>query len=331
MSSSSQPARAVVPGALDGERLDRAATELLGGGLSRSQVARGIREGRLRLNGEVVSKPGLPVTEGQEIVLEQPPEPEWDLDSLPEPRILHQDEHLLVLDKPPGLPMHGTSLADRRPSVARFLVERFGPHLPTHQGPERPGIVHRLDRDTSGVCVAALDQETFLDLMEQFAARTIEKGYQAICYGKPRFQSDWIDKRLARDPKHPERVRTTRSNGPESRDALTYWEVLQRFEGFAHLGVKPRTGRTHQIRVHLASIGLPIVGDSLYRARNYGPGLFPSGAPAVTRTLLHAAVLAFEHPQRGERLEFPCAPAEDFAAFLQFLEQALPAREDAWE
>ncbi len=321
--------RIEVPAAQHGQRLDRALTALLGEGLSRSQITRRIREGLVRVDGEVVRRTGLAVLGGQRLELAEP-EAGPDEDFEP-PRILHQDEVLAVLDKPAGLPMHGNFLGDRRPSVARFLAERFGEQLPTNQGAERPGIVHRLDKHTSGVCVVALEQTAFLDLMQQFADRAVQKEYQAVCYGHPRFQSDWIEKRLARDEKRPERVRVTRSTGPESRDALTYWERIRCFEGFAHLRARPRTGRTHQIRVHLASIDLPIVGDPLYRARNFGPGMFPPGAPPVSRTLLHARRLAFEHPASGETIEYEAPLAPDMAAFLACLEEQLPdPKEDAW-
>ncbi len=323
------PRRAEVPATLHGQRLDRALTELLGRGLSRSQVSRRIREGLVHVEGQVVRRTGFAVEAGQRLELAEPEIGEDEAFTAPE--ILHQDEVLAVLNKPAGLPMHGNYVGDRRPSVARFLAERFGEGLPTNQGAERPGIVHRLDKHTSGVCVVALEQRAFLDLMQQFADRAVEKEYQAVCYGRPRFQSDWIEKRLARDEKRPERVRVTRSAGPESRDALTYWERLRAFEGFVHLLARPRTGRTHQIRVHLASIDLPIVGDPLYRARNFGPGMFPAGAPPVERTLLHACRLCFEHPASGESVEFEAPLAPDMAAFLACLEERLPdLQEDAW-
>ncbi|RMH02829.1 MAG: RluA family pseudouridine synthase [Planctomycetota bacterium] len=322
----SPPHRVEVPPALHGERLDKALTELLGGALSRSQVGRRIRLGLARVDGRVVRRTGLPVEAGQRLELAEPELGEEG--GFPEPEVLYADAHLAVLAKPPGLPMHGNYAGDRRPSVARFLEQRFGPGLPANQGAERPGIVHRLDAGTSGVCVVALEQRCFLDLMQQFADREVEKEYQAVCYGRPRFRSDWIEKRLARDERRPERVRVTRSTGPESRDAVTYWERIRLFAGFAHLRVRPRTGRMHQIRVHLASVGLPIVGDPLYRARNYGPGMFPPGAPPVRRPLLHARRLAFEHPASGEAVAFEAPPPEDYAAFLACLEQALPLAEE---
>lgn len=323
--------RAVVPPELAGERLDRAATRLLEGGWTRSRLARWIRDGHLQVDGRPVLRPGTPVAAGAELVLlvPEPPEPL----AHQEPAVLYRDDHLVVLDKPAGLPMHGNFRGDPRPSVARWLEERFGPGLPSLQGAERPGIVHRLDRDTSGVCLAALEPRAFADLMEQFAERSVRKEYRAVVYGRPRFRSDWVELSVIRDPRHPGRMRTLRPGArvEGAREALTYWEVVERFQGFAHLRIRPHTGRMHQIRVHLAAVGLPLVGDPLYRARNYGPGMIPPGAPPVERTLLHASGIAFEHPATGRALAFEADLAEDMAAFLSFLGEHLPAAEEGWE
>ncbi|KAA3608328.1 MAG: RluA family pseudouridine synthase [Planctomycetota bacterium] len=321
--------QAVVPIHLRGERLDRVVTELLGEGSSRSKISRWIREGRLKLDGRTLQRPSQPVDGGEELQLQLPEPPVLVLPGL-EPEILYQDDWLAILDKPPGLAMHGNYPGDPQPTVATFLTERFGPHLPTNQGAERPGIVHRLDRDTSGVCVVAFDQSVFMDLQEQFAERSVEKEYRALVYGKPRFQSDWIDRPLARDRKRPDRVRCVRHLGPGVRQALTYWQVEQRYQGFAHLKVLPKTGRTHQIRVHLSAVDLPLVGDPLYRAKNFGPGLLPPDSPPVERTLLHAHRLSFEHPERGERLDFAAPLAPDFTALDAFLGQRLPAEDEEW-
>ncbi|HJM39877.1 MAG TPA: RluA family pseudouridine synthase [Planctomycetota bacterium] len=320
--------RAVVTPSLDGGRLDRACTELLGGRLSRSQVSRRIREELVTVDGKLVTRTGHLVHEGQELCLAPLPIPE--VDSALQPLILWEDEWLAVLDKPSGLPMHGNYVGDPHQSVARFLEEKYGSNLPTNQGAERPGIVHRLDKGTSGLCVVAFDQATFMDLQQQFADRTIQKEYQAICYGRPRFKSDWVEARLVRDEKKPERMRVTRSNNPSTRDASTYWEVLERFEGFCHILARPKTGRTHQIRVHLTSIDLPLVGDPFYRARNFGPGMFPASAPRVERTFLHASTLSFEHPAKGEQMRFESQLAEVMQNFLKVLRADLPAKEDAW-
>lgn len=294
--------RATVPADLDGQRLDKVAVALLGASVSRSRLSSWIRDGRLTVDGETLQKPGLLVLQGQELVLAPPnleiPEPGSAL----EPGILYEDEHLAVLDKPAGLPMHGNSPGDAQMSVANWMMARYGKNLPIGQGAERPGIVHRLDRGTSGACVVAFDRQVFEDLQEQFAERSVEKEYHALCYGNPRFQGDWIDARLQADPKHPQQVRTTSRQDPSTRDAMTWWEQMEAFDGFVLMRVKPKTGRKHQIRVHLTSIGCPIVGDPFYRARNYGLGMLPDSCPEVERTLLHAAVIDFEHPVDGGRL-----------------------------
>ncbi|MHC4837116.1 MAG: RluA family pseudouridine synthase [Planctomycetota bacterium] len=294
--------RATVPQDLDGERLDKVAVALLGTTVSRSRLASWIKDGRLTVDGEVLAKPGLLVQQGQELVLAPPDLQVPERGSALEPGILYEDEHLAVLDKPAGLPMHGNSPGDTQMSVANWLVARYGKGLPIGQGAERPGIVHRLDRGTSGACVVAFTRQAFEDLQAQFAERSVDKEYHALCYGTPRFQADLIDARLQADPRHPQQVRTTQRHDAGTRDALTWWEQAEAFDGFVLLRVRPKTGRKHQIRVHLASIGCPLVGDPFYRARNYGPGMLPPGCPKVERTLLHAAALTFEHPADGGRM-----------------------------
>lgn len=314
MHGSLDPARARVTAPLHGARLDRAAAALLGLPVSRSALARWIRERRLRVDGVVVDRPAAPVAAGQELWLE-PPAPEPVSGSPLEPVLLFHDAWLAVLAKPAGLPMHGNYAGDPRRSVAAFLAERFGPGLPG-PAPERAAIVHRLDRDTSGVCVAALEAGALQDLQRQFAARTVEKEYEAVVYGRPRFDSDWIERPLVRDLQRPNRMRAVRSARPTAREAATYWEVRRRYAGFALLLVRPLTGRTHQIRVHLAAAGMPVVGDRLYGRR---AARLPPGAPPVRRPLLHAARLRFDHPARGERMEFSAPEPADLTGFLAFL------------
>lgn len=323
------PLHASVTSELRGQRLDVAALALLQPPVSRSRLQGWIREGCLRVNGEIERRPGLAVETGWELEL-LPPLPEVPSSgSALEPRLLHEDEHIVLLDKPSGLMMHGTSPGDARASVAHWLTARYGPNLPIGQGADRPGIVHRLDRETSGVCVAARTRAALEDLMAQFADRTVEKEYWALCYGTPRFQSDWIDARLVPDRHQPNRQRVTASMEPQTRDALTYWEVKERFAGFALLTAQPKTGRRHQIRVHLASVDLPVIGDPVYQARNFGPGLLPAGAPLPERAMLHAARLSFEHPETGERIlaEAPLPP--DMQALLDALRAGAPWREPA--
>lgn len=318
------PLEAVVPPERHGERLDRYLAEVAAGTWSRTRIADWVRQGLLEVNGQTVDKPSLKVEEGQFLRL-QPPEPQApEPGSQLEPVLLHEEETLAVLDKPAGLPMHGNSPGDPQASVATWLVSRYGADLPIAQGAERPGIVHRLDRDTSGVCVVAFRTDVFEDLMAQFAERSVAKEYLALVHGTPRFQSEWVERRLAADPRRPGLVRTTNGTDPGTRDAATYWEVAERFDGFALLRVRPRTGRKHQIRVHLASVGMPLVGDHSYKAKNFGPGMLPEGCPPVERTLLHAYRLEFEHPLEGGRVSFHADLPEPMRAVLEHLREHAP-------
>ena len=316
--------RATVPEELAGSRLDLVVLESVPIEVSRSRLGTWIRDGRVRVDGAVVAVPGEPVAPGQEIAVTPPRQQLVEPGSPLEPGILYEDEHLAVLDKPPGLVMHGTSAGDPQPTVASWLVQRYGPNLPIAQGANRPGVVHRLDRDTSGVCVVAFETRTFEDLMQQFADRSVAKEYRALIYGDPRFESDWIEKRLMADPRRPNRVKITRSWDSGIRDAATFWQVIERFDGFAVVRLRPKTGRKHQIRAHLRSIDHPIVGDPIYRAKNYGLGMLPDGHPEIRRTLLHAYALRFEHPRTGEILTIRTDPPPDFEGVLAHLRRLRP-------
>ena len=316
--------RATVPEELAGSRLDLVVLQSVPIEVSRSRLGTWIRDGRVRVDGAVVAVPGEPVAPGQEIAVTPPRQQLVEPGSPLEPGILYEDEHLAVLDKPPGLVMHGTSAGDPQPTVASWLVQRYGPNLPIAQGANRPGVVHRLDRDTSGVCVVAFETRTFEDLMQQFADRSVAKEYRALIYGDPRFESDWIEKRLMADPRRPNRVKITRSWDSGTRDAATFWQVIERFDGFAVVRLRPKTGRKHQIRAHLRSIDHPIVGDPIYRAKNYGLGMLPDGHPEIRRTLLHAYALRFEHPRTGEILTIRTDPPPDFEGVLAHLRRLRP-------
>ncbi len=327
MASSSTTFEGTVPLQREGgrlDRLDRLVVEILDPGISRSLAARLIREGRVFVDGQVVSKPGLVPKSGQSLSMVIPspevPEPGSPL----EPAILYEDEALAVLDKPAGLLMHPNTPHAPDPSVASWLESWKGDGLPIGQGAERPGIVHRLDRGTSGVCLVAFETEAFEGLLAQFSEREIRKEYRALVYGRPRFVSDRIQRRLEPDPHRPGRVHTTKSTRAGTRDAISDYKVLETFDGFAHLRVEPRTGRKHQVRVHLASEKIPILGDPFYRVGNFGPGLLPEGCPRPTRTLLHAHAIAFQHPLTGEELTFRTGLPEDMAEILEFLTEASP-------
>ena len=199
--------------------------------------------------------------------------------------ILYQDAAVIAIDKPAGLVVHAGAGAHSGTLVNR-LVHHFA--ALSHVGGDlRPGIVHRLDKGTSGVLLVARNDSAHQALAAQFAGRTVEKTYLALVHGRVRAESGRITKPIARDPVRRTRMTTRLANG---RSALTEYRVLQRFEKFTYLEVRIGTGRTHQIRVHLASLGHPVAGDRLY------------GAPAAERIFLHAWRIAFASPATGERV-----------------------------
>jgi 23S rRNA pseudouridine1911/1915/1917 synthase len=225
---------------------------------------------------------------------------------------LHEDEDLVVISKPPGMVTHPSSIV-RGETLSEWAVERYGA-LPTVQGEDRPGIVHRLDADTTGLVVLARRQAAAEALLAAFKARTVEKTYLALVHNVPRFDSDWIETPIGRSAKRSDRMSTVPEG--EGMQAETFYLMRQRFSGGALLEVRPRTGRTHQIRVHLSSIDHPLIGDQVYRGRR---GLHLArlpGAPRFERHALHAWKLAFAHPHGGAPLAFEAKLPPDFEAFL---------------
>jgi len=314
-----------VPPQLAGERLDRILVELLGGQHSRTRVQEWIGDGAVHLDGAPAERASQRLEAGQTLELrsvlrtrERPGGP-----ARGELRVVHEDEHLIVIDKPAGTLSHPTTVV-RGGTVSELATERWG-RLPAPQGEDRPGIVHRLDKDTSGLMVLARSEAAATGLVRAFRRRAVEKVYLALVHGDPRFDSDWIETPLGRSRRHPERIAVL----PEEeggRPAATFYTVLERFGpgrsgSLALVECRPRTGRTHQIRVHLSSIELPLVGDKVHTGRVKRPP--PAGdAPAVTRHLLHASRLAFEHPVGGERLAFEAPLPADFQAWLTWLRAA---------
>ncbi len=208
-------------------------------------------------------------------------------------------------------------------TLASALQFHFGPTLSATGGLSRPGIVHRLDRDTSGVILVARNDQAHARLAEQFAARQIEKEYLAIVCGSPAHDRDYIDSPIGFHP-HVRQMMAIRRDTPESRPAETFYEVLERFDGFATVKLLPKTGRTHQIRVHLSHIGCPVLCDRQYGGR----GRISLGElrrdPTDDRVLLerqalHARRVRFEHPTTGQPLEIEAPLPEDIAATIDAL------------
>lgn len=300
---------------LHGLRLDKALRALLPD-LSRSYLRDLVELRQVRVGGRVETKPRYLCQRGEELRVRLAPRREEEGPPPPNFRVLHEDPSILVIAKPAGLPVHRNE-GVRRHTVADYAQRDFG-LLPALQGAERPGIIHRLDKDTSGVMVLARTPEAFHAIRDQFRSRTVGKEYRAIVLGELRFDSEWIEKPIGRDPARPTRMSVMEEGGRES---ATYVEPVERFRGFTHVRCLPKTGRTHQIRVHLSSSGHPIVGDNVYRTQRWKQ-LLPPEAPPVARQLLHAYALEFAHPATGRRVRFIEEPPEDFERFLVFLRRA---------
>jgi len=300
-----------------GRRLDQflPETDL---GLSRSQAKKWIEAEVILLN-QKTTKPSALVKKG-DIVSGTLPEP-TPLSLEPEPfplRILYEDPSVIVIDKPSGMVVHP---AYGNPSGT--LVNALLYHckdLAGINGVLRPGIVHRLDKNTSGVMVVAKDDEAYHQLTRQFRNRTVEKIYLAIACGKFGQQEGLIDSAIGRHPSQRKRMSTRTKKG---RTAITRWKVVERMGGFTLLEVSPQTGRTHQIRVHLASIGHPLLGDPLY-GRKGRPGaiqdpLLKECMKRMNRQALHAHRLGFNHPRTRERVQFVSPMPDDMKEALECL------------
>jgi len=305
-----------------GQRLDTVVARHLAD-CSRSMAATLIRKGALRVQ-DAVKKPGYKVR-GGEIIAGQIPSPEA-IALQPEPiplRILYEDEHLIVLNKQPGLVVH--------PAPGNYsgtLVNGLLYHCPNLEGiglERRPGIVHRLDKGTSGTLVVAKNQVALNRLAEQFKARRIAKTYLALVYGEMPSASGTINLPVGRHPVDRKKMSVHSRRG---REAETRWWVKQRFGGLTLVGVDLKTGRTHQIRVHCAAMKRPIVGDPAYctkkTARQHLSRMNVDNAlklklQGAGRQMLHAWKLAFAHPQTGTQMSFQAPLPADMEALLEGL------------
>lgn len=298
-----------VPEEAAGERLDRHLAERLDE--PRNQVQRWIREGRVLLAGRP-AKPSAVLSGGEELTVEAPPPPPSGIEpEAGELSILHQDEALVVVDKPPGLTVHPGAGRSTGTLVHRLLA-RF-PGLEGVGGPGRPGIVHRLDRDTSGVLVVSRTPASYRALQRAFAERRVDKRYLAVVHGAPDPPQGEIDAPIGRHPERRRRMTVRPRAGPGARPALTRYRTLAAAAGIALLEIDLATGRTHQIRVHLKSVHHPIVGDPVYgEARWKGlPAKVQAPLRTFPRPALHAWRLAFDHPGTGERVAFEAPVPED--------------------
>lgn len=305
-----------VPPDLDGARLDHALVALMPG-LSRSRLQAWIARGGVKVDGAPVLRSGARLAVGARLDVE-PREESRSREPRATPQrlcVLHADEHVVVIDKPASVLCHPTPRSIG-PTIADLATAEFGP-MPSPQGSGRPGIVHRLDGGTSGVMVLCRTDVAFAGLLAQFRSRSVEKVYLAIVHNEPRFDSDWIEAEIARNPRAPQqRIVVPDGTG---RPSSTFYSVRERLRGFALLECRPKTGRTHQIRVHLTHIGLPIVGDRSYK--HHGPLRVPlaKSAPAIARQALHAWKLSFDHPVDSKRMSFEAQLPEDMSTLWNWL------------
>jgi 23S rRNA pseudouridine1911/1915/1917 synthase len=284
----------VVEAAAAGERLDRWLAARVPG-LSRARLQTLIAGGHVRVDG-AARKPSHRVVAGERIEVEIPPLPPEELQ--PEPMalsVVHEDEHVLVLDKPAGLVVHPGAGHARGTLAAAVLAH--APGTAGVGGPRRPGVVHRLDKDTSGLLVIAKTPLAYESLTAQLAARTVRRVYLAVTHGRLARAEGVIDKPIGRDPR--DRTRMAVRGLGQGRRAVTHFRVLERFAEFTCVEARLQTGRTHQIRVHLADLGHPIAGDPAYGGRRRRAVPVPLEGLA-----LHATALAFLHPATQRRMEF---------------------------
>ncbi len=307
-----------------GLRLDRFLTDAIGT-LSRSRVKALIEEGHATADGAAGLDPADTVRPGvRYTVLTPQPRAAAPLAQSIALTILHEDADLIVLDKPAGLVVHPAP-GNEDGTLVNALLAHCGDDLPGIGGERRPGIVHRLDKDTSGVMVIAKSQAAMLGLANAFATRDLERSYQALCWGMPAPSAGSIEGAIGRDPRDRKRMALVGRGG---KAALTHYRTLKTWApAVTLLECRLDTGRTHQIRVHLSARGHPIVGDPVYLRR------VPAAARGLPepqrgrlldfpRQALHAATLGFRHPVTHAELSFSTPPPPDFAALLSSLEGA---------
>jgi 23S rRNA pseudouridine1911/1915/1917 synthase len=292
--------------------------------LSRTRVQSLIDEGRVRVNG-IAPKPSYRVQAGETVAIEIPPAPaagvEAEAIALD---VIYEDDDLAVINKPANMIVHPGAGRNAGTLVAA-LLHRFGgmDGLSSVGGPLRPGIVHRLDKGTSGAMVIARNDAAHKKLVEQFRDRKVEKTYVTLLHGRLKGESGRVDMPIARDLRRPTRMTTRRREG---RTARTDWRVRLRLDAFTLIEADLHTGRTHQIRAHFSALGAPVVGDTLYGApqqERVGGNLLPP----LGRNFLHAARIAFRHPRSGERVEFRAPVPDELRSYFHELARAagLPA------
>ena len=277
------------------------------GALTRSQAARLIAEGRVRVNGKPAAKSAR-LSGGETVTVDVPQLRETALPPQDIPLdVVYEDDDVIVVNKPTGLVVHP---APGHPdgTLVNALLHHCGDSLSGIGGEKRPGIVHRIDRDTSGLIIAAKNDAAHLALSAQLKDHSLSRTYECLVTGNMKQDSGTVDAPIGRSSADRKKMAVV----PTGRRAVTHWEVVARYPGVTHLRCRLETGRTHQIRVHMAYLGHPILGDTVYGAKKPVPGL--------TGQCLHASGLRFVHPRTGEPVELHCPLPPEFTAMLQKLQ-----------
>ena len=279
--------------------------------LTRSAAQRLIEDGSVAVNGKVAAK-SCRIAGGEEIMVSLPETEEVDVVAQDIPLdVVYEDADVIVVTKPVGLVVHP---APGHPdgTLVNALLHHCGDSLSGIGGEKRPGIVHRIDRDTSGLIIAAKNDFAHQSLAAQLQDHSLARTYEAVVIGNLREDSGTVDAPIGRHHTDRKRMAVTSHGG---RNAVTHWEVLGRYGGFTHVRCKLETGRTHQIRVHMAHIGHPIYGDTVYGNKKAVPGM--------TGQCLHAVGLRFVHPRSGEIVELSCARNDEFELLLEKLKKKI--------
>lgn len=275
------------------------------GQLSRSQAARLIEEGRVAVDGRPAAK-SCRVAEGQQVTVDIPEVKDTAVEAQDIPLdVVYEDGDVIVVNKPVGMVVHP---APGHPdgTLVNALLYHCGQSLSGINGQLRPGIVHRIDRDTSGLIIAAKNDAAHLALAEQLQDHSLYREYEAVVVGNLREDSGTVDLPIARHPTDRKKMAVNHLNG---RRAVTHWTVLARYPGYTHIQCRLETGRTHQIRVHMAALGHPVLGDPVYGGQR-------KGFPELAGQCLHARRLTFRHPRTGEQVTVSCPLPDYFQAVL---------------
>ena len=312
-----------------GKRVDQLLTAL-DEIVSRAQAQRLIKSGNVLLNGNLECAPSRKVRAGQEIsVTIPPPESTGVIPDKGVLNILYEDEHLIVINKVAGVVVH-PSAGHASGTLVNSLIHHCQ-DLSGIGGIMRPGIVHRIDKDTSGVLVIAKTDDAHLHLSNQFKQHSVKRQYQCLVWGVPEKEHGVVNAALGRHPVRRKDMSIVENDNPKEsgrekgKSAVTHWRVLRRFEFSALLACRLETGRTHQIRVHLTSIGHPLIGDPQYGKSLLMQlsGISTELTPTLTnfkRQALHAEILGFEHPVSGEWLEFKAPSPDDYKILLKAIQ-----------